>query len=95
MGHGFKKGGQFHPIGSAPHRLSLEQLGVTNLNSPSRSVINKIKTQNLDSQGNFTEDSKKIKLQSIKTLASKRNLFQLKGTDPSNRIVTKTIRLSN
>ena len=95
LGQGFKKGGKFRPIHARPNQLSLEQLVVKNLNSTSKSVINKIKQQNLDEQGNFTQDSKKIKLQSVKTLASKRNLFQLKGTDPQNKIVVKTVRLSN
>jgi len=95
LGRGFKKGGKFHPTNGSPHALSLEQLGVTNLNSPSKSVINKIKQQNVDAQGNFSKDSKKIRLEGIKTLASKRNLFLLKGTDPENKIVTKTVRLAN
>ncbi len=95
LGHGFKRGNKFIPTDGSPHALSLEQLGVTNLNSPSKSIINKIKEQNLDAQGNFTQDSKKIRFEGVKTLARKRNLFLLKGTDPQNKIVTKTVRLSN
>jgi hypothetical protein len=95
LGHGFRKGGQFRPITPRSHGLSLEQLGVTNLNSPSKSITDKIKRENLDAQGNFTQDSKKIRFEGVRTLASKRNLFLLKGTDPNNKIVTKTVRLSN
>jgi len=95
LGHGFRRGGKFHPIGERPQGMSLEQLGVTNLNSPSKSVIAKIKRENVDSKGFFEQDSKRVRFQSVKTLASKRNLFQLKGTDPENRIVVKTVKLAN
>ncbi len=95
LGRGFKKDGKFIPLNGSPHALSLEQLGVTNLKSPSKSIIDKIKEQNLDAQGNFTQNSKKIRFEGVKTLARKRNLFLLKGTDPENKIVTKTVRLSN
>jgi len=96
VARGFKRHNKFIPTDGSPLALNLEQVGITNLNSPSRSVINKIKEQNLDSKGNFSKDSKKIPLESIKTLARKKNLFLLKGTNPTDqKTVTKTVKLAN
>lgn len=100
MVHGFKKGGKFHPTsGKSSIAVSSDQV---NLKSPTSSIVQQIKKQNIDSQGNFSHVNKKlgnkrekIKLEEVKIFNPKTHTFLLKGTSPTNdKTITKIVKLN-
>ncbi len=93
LGRGFtdsKK--KFHPTGKSSIRLHPDQV---NLKSAPKSLLSQIKQQNIDSQGKFSHNSKKIPLEKISIFNLKNKQFILKGTNPSTeKTVTKIVKLN-
>jgi len=93
MGRGFKDhGGKFHPTDKNSKTLHSDQL---NLKSPNKPLLEAVRQQNIDPEGNFTQNSKKIPLETISIFNKKNKTFILKGTNPSNeKTVTKIVKLN-
>lgn len=93
MGRGFKdSGGKFRPTNKSTRTLSSGQL---DLRSPNKPLLEAVRQQNIDPEGNFTQNSKKIPLETISIFNKKNKTFILKGTNPSNeKTVTKIVKLN-